>query len=112
MTDRHSVITLTLYVISTYHPKSSGSDVNDISFNPNTVRLFNCENPTGNRGIGFELKSATWRLAKCLMSSGMSAISVKERRKNSKTIDSKSYVEVNFNWSQERMKTIWTIRMV
>lgn len=58
-----------------YHPKSSGSDVNDISFSPNTVKLFNWEKPAGKRGIGFELKSATCKLRRCLMSSGMSAIS-------------------------------------
>lgn len=63
----------------TYHPKSSGNDVNDISFNPNTVKLFNCEKPAGKRGIGFELKSAICKLRRCLMSSGMSAISVNEK---------------------------------
>lgn len=42
-----------------YLPKSAGKYVRDISFNPNTVKFFNCENPLGNRGIGFELKSAT-----------------------------------------------------
>lgn len=63
----------------TYHPKSCGNDVNDISFSPNTVKLFNCENPAGSRGIGFELKSATCKLRKCRMSSGMSGISVKKR---------------------------------
>lgn len=68
-----------------YHPKSSGNDVNDISFNPNTVKLFNWEKPAGKRGIGFELKSATCKLRRCLMSSGMSAISRKrERNKNEK----------------------------
>lgn len=55
MYDRH----MSNHIYFTYHPKSSGNDVKDISFNPNTVKLFNCENPTGNRGIGFELKSAT-----------------------------------------------------
>lgn len=64
----------------TYHPKSCGNDVKDISFSPNTVKLFNCENPAGSRGIGFELKSATCRLRKCRMSSGMSGISVKENK--------------------------------
>lgn len=62
--------------INTYAPKSSGSDVNDISFNPNTVRFFNCEKPGGRRSIGFELKSAVCKLRRCLISSGMSGISV------------------------------------
>lgn len=66
---------------STYQPKSSGNDVNDISFNPNTVRLLSWENPTGRRGIGFELKSATCRLPKCLISSGMSEISGNKKEK-------------------------------
>jgi hypothetical protein len=42
----------------TYHPKSAGSDVKDISFNPNIVKLLSCENPAGSLAIGFELKSA------------------------------------------------------
>lgn len=62
-------------MITTHHPKSCGNDVNDISFNPNTVKFFNCEKPAGSRGIGFELKSATCKLLRCLMSSGMSGIS-------------------------------------
>lgn len=61
-------------------PKSAGNDDNDISFKPNTVRFFNCEKPAGKRGIGFELKSATCKLCKCLMSSGMSAISVSRKK--------------------------------
>lgn len=66
-----------LYV-HTYFPKSSGSDVNDISFNPNIVRFFNCEKPGGRRSIGFELKSAVCKLRRCRISSGMSGISVEE----------------------------------
>lgn len=63
-----------------YFPKSSGSDVNDISFNPNTVRFFKWENPGGRRSIGFELKSAVCKLFRCRISSGMSGISEKTRR--------------------------------
>lgn len=65
----------------TYFPKSSGSDVKDISFNPNTVRFFNCENPGGKRSIGFELKSAVCRLRRNFISSGMSGISGKKCKK-------------------------------
>lgn len=39
-------------------PKSAGSDVNDISFNPNTVKDFKLQKDEGILGIGFELKSA------------------------------------------------------
>lgn len=53
-----------------------------MSFNPNTVKLFNCENPTGNLGIGFELKSAICKLTKYFISSGMSAISEKQEVAN------------------------------
>lgn len=65
----------------TYFPKSEGNEVNDMSFNPNTVRLFSCANPAGSRGIGFELKSATCKLRKYFMSSGMSCISVCESKR-------------------------------
>lgn len=64
----------------TYFPKSSGSDVKDISFNPNTVRFFNCEKPGGKRSIGFELKSAVCRLRRHFISSGMSGISEKKKK--------------------------------
>lgn len=47
-----------------------------MSFKPKVVKFFNCEKPAGSFGIGFELKSATCKLFKCLMSSGMSGISV------------------------------------
>lgn len=59
----------------TYCPKSSGSDVNDMSFNPNIVKFFNCKNPGGKRSIGFELKSTVCKLRRCRISSGMSEIS-------------------------------------
>lgn len=49
-------------VVCTHHPKSAGSDVNDMSFSPNIVKLFSCEKPAGNLGIGFELKSAICKL--------------------------------------------------
>jgi hypothetical protein len=65
----------------TYHPKSCGNDVSDISFNPNTVKLFNWENPAGSRGIGFELKSATCKLLRWRISSGMSGISATKKIK-------------------------------
>lgn len=71
-------------LMCTYFPKSSGSDVNDISFNPNIVRFFNWEKPSGKRSIGFELKSAVCKLRKCFISSGMSGISVKRRKQNVK----------------------------
>lgn len=61
--------------MGTYHPKSAGKNVNDISFNPNIVKFFNWENPAGKRGIGFELKSAICKLLRWRMSSGMSGIS-------------------------------------
>lgn len=67
--------------LNTYFPKSSGSDVNDISFNPNIVRFFNCEKPAGKRSMGFELKSAVCKLRRCRISSGMSGISV-DRQEN------------------------------
>lgn len=66
----------------TYHPKSAGNDVNDISFKPNIVRLFNCEKPAGNFGIGLELKSATWSSRRWRISSGMSGISETKEREN------------------------------
>lgn len=59
----------------TYQPKSSGSDVNDISFKPNTVKFLSCVKPIGKRGIGFELKSAVCKLRRCFISSGMFSIS-------------------------------------
>lgn len=60
---------------TTHHPKSSGNEVRDISLRNKTFKLINSENPSGSFGIGFELKSATCKACKCLMSSGMSGIS-------------------------------------
>lgn len=62
-------------VLCTYHPKSSGSDVKDMSFSPNIVKLLSWENPAGSLAIGLELKSAVWRRRKWRISSGMSGIS-------------------------------------
>lgn len=52
-----------------------------MSFNPNIVKLFSCENPAGNLGIGLELKSAICRSRRWRMSSGMSGISGNKRRR-------------------------------
>lgn len=65
-----------IWIDLTYFPKSSGSDVRDISFNPNIVRFFSCEKPSGNLSMGFELKSTVCRLCRNLISSGISGISV------------------------------------
>lgn len=45
---------------ATHHPKSAGNDVNDMSFNPNIVRLLSCAKPAGSLVMGLELKSAIW----------------------------------------------------
>lgn len=66
---------------STYHPKSSGSDVKDMSFSPSIVKLLSWENPAGSFAIGFELKSAVWRRRKWRISSGMSGISKNREQK-------------------------------
>lgn len=46
-----------------------------MSFKPKIVKFLSCGKPCGSVGIGFELKSATWRFFKCFISSGMSGIS-------------------------------------
>lgn len=73
--------------IKTYHPKSAGNTERDISLSPNIVRFFNCEKPAGSLGIGLELKSATCKLRRCFISSGMSPISVNNNLKPKKSIN-------------------------
>ena len=59
-------------------PKSAGRDVKDMSFKPRTVRDLSWLNAGGSRGMGLELKSATWRARSAPMLSGMSGISTKK----------------------------------
>lgn len=86
-----------------HHPKSAGSDVRDMSFNPNIVKLLSCENPAGSFAIGFELKSAICRRRKWRISSGMSGISEMERKllEFSKTLKSQSWMNQSFGISLE-----------
>lgn len=49
--------------------------MSDISLSPSTVSDRNWLNAGGNLGMGFELKSATWRARRAPMLSGMSGIS-------------------------------------
>lgn len=61
-------------------PKSAGNEVSDMSLSPSTVRLLSWLKAGGSLGIGFELKSATWRARNAPILSGMSGISVKMHR--------------------------------
>lgn len=56
-------------------PKSAGSDVSDMSFRPRVRSDLSWLKAGGNRGIGFELKSATCKARKWPMLSGMSGMS-------------------------------------
>ena len=81
------VIRSSWFSIGFYLPKSRGRELRDMSFNPRTVRFFNWTNPAGSLGMGLLLKSATCRALTCLIVSGMSDISVPERKiKSSLTV--------------------------